>query len=217
MVFQRTALLDTWPTTAACGIVGDGGVPMRRLMPMVIAALLVVGAVTVAVWTVPYAATARSLYLFERETPTDLVSGSASQGVGRLGLDVVTLDDGRVVEVYRHGEPRVQWPRPEFLVGEHGARLADEPPSSGAWWPFALRALVGWIGTLLVLAVSTPWLVRRLPPAVQHLGFVIFGQRDPETRPVTWVPGGGGYGSGGGQVPPLVPYNPDWDPDRRIR
>jgi hypothetical protein len=190
---------------------------MRRLMPLVIATLLAVGAVAVTVWTVPYAATARSLYLFEEETPTAVISGSARQGVGLLGLDVVTLDDGRVVEVHRQGEPRVQWPRPEFLVGEHGARLADEPASSGAWWPFARRALAGWIGTVLVLAVSMPWLIRRLPSAGQHLGFVIFGQRDPESRPVTWVPGAGSHGSGAGQVPPIVPYDPDWDPDRRIK
>ncbi len=190
---------------------------MRRLLPLVVAALLIGGAVGVLIWSVPYATTARSLYLFEQETPTELVSGSARQGAGLLGLDVVTLDDGRVVDVHRQGEPRVQWPRPQFLVGEHGARLADEPPSSGAWRTFALRALISWIGALLVLAGSTLLLVRRLPEAARHLGFVIFEQRDPESRPVTWVTGAGGHGSGGGQVPPYVPYNPDWDPDRRIK
>lgn len=190
---------------------------MRRQLPLVVAALLIGGAVGVMIWSVPYAATARSLYLFERETPTELISGSARQGVGLLGLDVVTLNDGRVVNVYRQGEPRVQWPRPQFLVGEHGARLADEPSSSGAWQPFALRALISWVGALLVLAGSMLVLVRGLPAATRHLGFVIFGQRDSESRPVTWVPGAGGHGSGGGQVPPYVPYNADWDPDRRIK
>jgi hypothetical protein len=190
---------------------------MRRLLPLVAAALLIGVAVVAMVWSVPYAATARSLYLFERETPAELVGGSARQGDGLLGLDVVTLDDGRVVDVYRQGERRVQWPRPQFLVGEHGARLADEPPSSGAWQPFALRTLIGWVAALAALSGSALLLVRRVPAAVQHLGVVIFDQRDPESRPVTWVPGAGGHGSGGGQVPPYVPYNPDWDPDRRIK
>ncbi len=190
---------------------------MRRLLPLVVVALLVGGTAGVLIWSVPYAATARSLHLFEQETPTALIGGSAQQGAGLLGLDVVTLDDGRVVEVHRRGQPRVQWPQPVFLVGEHGARLADEPPSSGVWRPFALRALAGWTGALLILAGLLPWLARRTPGALQHLGFVIFGQRDPAARPVIWVPGAGGHGSGGGQVPPLVPYNPAWDPDRRIR
>jgi hypothetical protein len=189
---------------------------MRRLLPLLVAALLLVGAVAVVTWSVPYAATARSLYLFEQETPTDHVLGSARQGAGLLGLDVVTLDDGHVVEVHRQGDPRVQWPLPEFLVGEHGARLADEPPSSGAWRPFALRAIGGWLGVLLVLAGASRWLLRPLRTAGQHLAFVIFGQRDPEARPVTWVPGAGSHGSGTGSVPPYVPYNPDWDRDRRI-
>jgi hypothetical protein len=121
-----------------------------------------------------------------------------------------------VVAVYRQGEPRAQWPLPEFVVGEHGARYADEAPWSGAWRPFALRAVAAWALTLLAFAGTTRWLVR-VPAAFRHLGFVIFGQRDPAVRPVTWAAGGGTHGSGGGQVPPLVPYNPDGDPDRRIR
>jgi len=189
---------------------------MRRLLTVTLAALLIGGAAWVLVWSVTYASTARSLYLFERETPTELVRGSAHQGAGPLGLDVVTLNNGRVVDVYRQGEPRVQWPRPEFLVGEHGARLADEPPSSGAWRPFALRALLGLVG-VLVLAGTSRRLIRRFRAAGPDLGFVIFGQRDPESRPVTWLPGAGSHGSGTGQVPPYVPYNPDWDPDRRIK
>jgi hypothetical protein len=188
-----------------------------RLMPLVVAGLLLAAAIAVSVWSVPFATTARSLYLFERETPTQVINGSARQGVGLLGLDVVTLDDGRVVEVHRQGEPRVQWPRPEFLVGEHGARLADEPPSSGAWQPFALRALVAWSLTLLALVGAVPWLRRELPSSVQHLAFVIFGQRDPDVRQGSSVSGAGGHGSGGGQVPPIVPYNPDWDPGKRIK
>jgi hypothetical protein len=187
-----------------------------RLLALVVAGLLLPAVIVATVWATPYAVTARSLYLFEQETPTEVVNGSARQGVGLLGLDVVTLNDGRVVEVHRQGEPRVQWPRPEFLVGEHGARYADEPPSEGAWQPFALRAMAAGFVVLLAFAGAAPLLVRRLPGAVRHLAFVIFGQRDPESRPVISVPGGGGHGSGGGQVPPIVPYNADWDPDKRI-
>lgn len=188
-----------------------------RLLPLIVAGILVAGVIAVVVWSVPYATSARSLYLFEQETPIEVANGSARQGVGLLGLDVVTLDDGRVVEVHRQGEPRVQWPRPEFLIGEHGARYADEASASGSWRSFALRAVAAWIGMLLVLVGAVPWLVRQLPVAVRHLGFVIFGQRDPEARQVSWVVGAGGHGSGGGQVPPFVPHNPDWEPDRRIR
>jgi hypothetical protein len=54
---------------------------MRRLMPLVIATLLAVGAVAVTVWTVPYAATARSLYLFEEETPTAVPDGDEAAEV----------------------------------------------------------------------------------------------------------------------------------------
>jgi hypothetical protein len=189
---------------------------MRRLLPLVVGVLVITGAVTATVWSVPYATTARALYLFEQETPTEVVRGLARQGDGLLGLDLVTLHDERVVEVYRQGEPRAQWPYPEFLVGEHGARYADEAPSSGAWRPFALRAVVVWSLALLAVAGAATWLARALPDAARHLGFVVFGQRDPETRPVTWTPGGGSHGSSG-QVPPMVPYNPDWDPGRRIR
>jgi hypothetical protein len=188
-----------------------------RLLPLLVAGLLLAAVIAVSVWSVPSATTARSLYLFEQEAPTEVINGSARQGVGLLGLDVVTLDDGRVVEVHRQGEPRVQWPRPEFLVGEHGARYADEPPSTGAWRPFALRALVAWSLVLFAVVGAAPWLRRELPTSWRHLAFVIFGQRDPEARPVSSVPGAGGHGSGGGQVPPIVPYNPDWDPDKRIK
>jgi hypothetical protein len=188
-----------------------------RLMPLAVAGLSIAAVIAVSVWSVPFAVTARSLYLFERETPTEVVNGSARQGIGLLGLDLVTLDDGRVVEVHRQGEPRVQLPRPAFLVGEHGARYADEPSHSGAWHPFALRALVAWALILVAIVGAAPWLRRQLPASVRHLEFVIFGQRDPDARPGSSVAGAGGHGSGGGQVPPIVPYNPDWDPDDRIK
>jgi hypothetical protein len=190
---------------------------MRRLLPLLVATLLLGGAVVATVWSVPYAATARTLYLFEQETPTEVARGWVTPEGGFLGLDLVTFDGDRQVTVYRQGEPRAAWPRPEFVVGDHGARYADEAPSSGAWRPFALRAGVSWALVLLTLGATSRWLAREVPAGFHHLGFVIFGQRDPETRPVSWVAGGGTHGSGGGQVPPLVPYEPDWDPDRRIR
>lgn len=193
---------------------------MRRSLVAVLLGVTLLGvAIGAIAWAAPYASTARALALFEREAPTEVLDGAARQGAGLLGLDVVTLADGRVVDVARQGEPRRQWPRPEFLVGEHGARYADEPPSEGAWWPFAVRA--GLAGTVALLTgVLGFWCLvrgrRAVPELASKLGFVVFGQRDPETEPVWWVAGGGGHGAGGGQVPPIVPYNPDWDPDRRI-
>ncbi len=74
-------------------------------------------------------------------------------------------------------------------------------------------AVLGALLTSVLMAAALFLLVRALP----WVAFVIFGQRDPESRPIGWVPGNGGNGSGGGQVPPLVPYDRDWDPDRRIR
>lgn len=52
--------------------------------------------------------------------------------------------------------------------------------------------------------------------ALDRLAFVVFGQRAPGAKKVGWVPGSGGHGSDGGQVPPYVPYDPDRDPERRI-
>lgn len=44
-----------------------------------------------------------------------------------------------------------------------------------------------------------------------RLAFVVFGQRDPNSKTVAWLPGHGTHGGAGGQSPPYVPYNPDWD------
>lgn len=190
---------------------------MRRLLPLLVGALLVAGAIVGTVWSVPYAATARTLYLFEQESPTEIAQGLARQGDGLLGLDLVTFDGDRVVAVYRQGELRPQWPLPEFVVGEHGARYADEAPSSGAWRPFAWRVVAAGMLILFAFAGTARWLVREVPVSLRQLGFAIFGQRDPAARPVMWVSGAGTHGGTGGQVPPVVPYNPDWDPDKRIR
>lgn len=169
-------------------------------------------AIVIVVWAWPFASTARGLYLFEQESPTEVVSGSAAQGVGLLGLDVVQLDGGRSVEVVRQGQPRAQWPQPDFLVGTHGARLADEPPHEGAWVPFAIRAVLGLVTAVALLALAVPTslgALRRME--------VVYGQRDPEARVITQIPGAGTHGGAGGQVPPFVPHNPDWEPKRRIR
>ena len=193
---------------------------MRRSVVALLVGVTLVGvAIGAIAWSVPYATTARGLYLFEGESPTEIVDGAARQGAGLLGLDVVTLSDGRVLEVHRQGEPRRQWPRPEFLVGEYGARYADEPPAEGVWRAFAVRAGVAGLVALLSAVAGIWTLVRSrfaMAAIASRLGFVIFGQRDPETKPVWWVAGGGSHGAAGGQVPPMVPYNPDWDPDRRI-
>jgi len=52
---------------------------------------------------------------------------------------------------------------------------------------------------------------------LDRLAFTIFGQRDPNSKKVGWGPGQGTHGGAGGQAPPYVPYNPDWDPTRRDR
>ncbi len=56
---------------------------------------------------------------------------------------------------------------------------------------------------------------RPLQRALDRLAFTIFGQRDPNSKKVGWGPGQGTHGGAGGQTPPYVPYNPDWDPTKR--
>jgi hypothetical protein len=187
------------------------GFVVRPLVLLLAGLALVATAVGTFAWAWSHASTARSLYLFEGEDPTETVLGTPYRGAGPLGLDLVRFDDGRVVEVVRQGEPRAQWPRPEYLVGEHGARLADEPPSEGAWIPFAARATGASLLGLLLAAAAVPLLWS----GYRRFGTAVFGQRDANAEPVTLVPGSGTHGLG--QVPPYVPYNPDWDPDRRIR
>lgn len=53
---------------------------------------------------------------------------------------------------------------------------------------------------------------RRVVGVLDRLAFGIFKQRAPDSEPVTWLPGQGTHGGEGGQTPPYVPYNPDWDP-----
>jgi hypothetical protein len=58
---------------------------------------------------------------------------------------------------------------------------------------------------------------RPLRRAFDHVAFVVFGQRDPNSKAVGWLPGQGTHGGAGGQTPPYVPYNPDWDPALRAK
>lgn len=59
--------------------------------------------------------------------------------------------------------------------------------------------------------------LRRLWRAFWLFGDIVFGQRASDGRVVTWLPGHGTHGGEGGHTPPYVPYEPDWDPKRRIR
>lgn len=210
-----------------CATMGSQGGSVTRLVGRVLIALvLATGAIAAAVWSVSAGADSLALLRFEQEDPASLATAHGlverRVGFGPLERDVASLSyvDGQelayvheTVHVVRVGEPRAQWPRPEFLVGEHGARYADEPAHEGAWIPFAVAA-----GGGLLFAVVAGWFaVRMLLHVVRTGGFVIFGQRDPQGSPVTMVPGGGTHGGMGGQVPPYVPYNPDWTPKNRIR
>lgn len=185
---------------------------------LLLALVLATGVIATTAWSASTAADSLALFRFEREAPASLATSHGlitdREGFGPLERDVVSLESAREsVRVVRVGEPRARWPRSELLVGEHGARYADEPPHQGAWVPFALAAVLG-----VSFAVLAGWLVVRL---WLHLlrtgGFIIFGQRDPQGKGVTWLPGGGTHGGMGGQVPPYVPHNPDWDPENRIR
>lgn len=81
-------------------------------------------------------------------------------------------------------------------------------PDGAAW--------VGW--SLLVLAAGCAVLAARVTgPLADAVSDAVFGHRDPDAKDVNWVPGGGGHGGSGGQVPPHVPYSPDHDPRRRDR
>ena len=82
--------------------------------------------------------------------------------------------------------------------------------------PSTRSPVLGWV--LLVLAGACGALALRLArPLFDTLSDVVFGHRDPDSKDVTWVPGGGGHGGSGGQVPPYVPYSADHDPTRRRR
>lgn len=56
---------------------------------------------------------------------------------------------------------------------------------------------------------------RPLKRAFDRLAFIVFEERDPNSKTVGWLPGQGTHGGSGGQSPPYVPYNPDWDPRKR--
>ena len=73
---------------------------------------------------------------------------------------------------------------------------------------------MGIVGALVVAAASVAtgsWLWR-------HFRSVSRGDWRPAQGAQTpwWSPGQGGHGGDGGQSPPIVPYNPDWDVKNRI-
>lgn len=79
-------------------------------------------------------------------------------------------------------------------------------PDGAAW--------VGWL--LLALAAGCAGLAARLTgPLADAVSDAVFGHRDPDAEDVNGMPGGGGHGGSGGQVPPHVPYSRDHDPRRR--
>lgn len=185
---------------------------------LLLALVLVTAAIAMTVWSVSAGADAVSLFRFEGEDPASLETSwgtiERTTGFGPLERDVVSLEGVREpVLVVRVGDARARWPRSELLVGGHGARYADEPAREGVWLPFAVAA-----GSGLLLAGLAGWAaVRSFRQVLGTGGEVIFGQRDPNGTTPAWTPGSGTHGGMGGQVPPYVPYNPDWDPKRRIR
>jgi hypothetical protein len=168
--------------------------------------VFVTGAIAGTVGAVSTGAAALTVFRFEQEAPASLQSDRGlihgQQGFGPLERDVVTLMSAdEQVRVIRLGDRRAQWPYPEILVGEHGARYADEPAHEGAWIPFAVAAALG-----LLTAALAGWLaVRTFRHVLRTGGGVIFGQRDPQGPQVPWLPGGGPPGGTGGQVTPFVP------------
>lgn len=187
---------------------------------VVAAAVLVAGSAVLLVWSLFTAAGAWSLYQFESEDPAALVEARGTimdvKGWGPLALDVVAVerrsaDRPGSVQVYRSGDRPTAWPRPVLLVGEHGAHYAHEPKPQGVWLVHGGVAAAGLLGVALA-----GWAMIRRKGVFDALGRVIFGQRAHGTDPVTTVAGNGTHGLGG-QVPPYVPYNPDWHPKKRIR
>ena len=65
---------------------------------------------------------------------------------------------------------------------------------------------------LLVIAglVIVVWFAR-------YVFSVVKGNYEREGGSLWFIPGSGTHGAPGGQGPPIVPDNPDWDSDRRIK
>jgi hypothetical protein len=81
-----------------------------------------------------------------------------------------------------------------------------------------MTARASHVGARRAATVTAEWFSDNpVTHTLDRLGFAIFGQRDPDAAVIGWLPGAGSHGGGSGQVPPYVPYNPDWEPRNRIR
>lgn len=185
----------------------------RSLIAAIVAAgtslFLVVGSSAIA-------ADAHALWQFEAEPAASLKPQPGtvigSKGIGPIQLDIVRTTDSGVVDVVRQSGTRPPtWPRPLLLVGGQGAYYAAEPAPQGTWVPFASAAALGF----LAAALGAWFAVTTLRRNADRIAFVLFGQRAPGTRSIGWLPGNGGHGGNGGQVPPFVPHDVEWEPSRR--
>lgn len=131
----------------------------------------------------------------------------AEHGVGPLRIDVLQqFSDGPTFRVAPPpgGHP-IAGQRREVRIGdEGGAYYPTAPPRDGLWVRFALAAAASLLAAVAMAVV-----------AIRPLGQIVFGQRDPGAKSFGWLPGHGSHGGTGGQTPPYVPYNPDWDPKNR--
>ncbi|MFA9428884.1 hypothetical protein [Egicoccus sp. AB-alg2] len=94
------------------------------------------------------------------------------------------------------------------------------PSAAAAGWlltrtlpPASFTAWLGLVVAVVLAGVAAVFLRR----SFHAFGDVVFGQRATGSEPVTWRPGSGTHGGQGGQQVPYVPYNPDWDHERRIK
>lgn len=169
---------------------------------------------TLLVSSVSSAGTAWSLHdaLALEDAPSGLALRLGTTGIGPWRLEVVRIPVGaEFIELEVAPLP------PGVDTGDHhplltagfpdvdAARFAEVAPNATPRNAYAGLAVV-----LLLAGLWAMWL------GLRPLGLTVFGHRDPDSRDVTFVPGGGTHGTTGGQVPPYVPYNRDWDPKNRI-
>lgn len=102
-----------------------------------------------------------------------------------------------------------------LVAGSGGGALAIVAIWLAAW-SLPATAVRHWVGLATAVVVGGLAL-RLLWRAFWLFGDVVFGQRAPGGHLVTWLPSHGSHGGNTGQTPPYVPYNPDWDPKRRIK
>lgn len=157
---------------------------------------------------------------FEREDPTTFTEERGrllgTSGWGPLERDQVRLGDDVVVAVHRQGERPPTWPAPWLLAGEHGAHYVDDVRADGVWIAPAVVSVLALVVALVTL-VAAVRVLRHTRGSLDRVSEIVFGQRAPGAARLWFIAGSGGRGGGSGQVPPLPPYDPDWEPDRRIR